>query len=265
MNPRIKTFISYYKPYRSLLFLDIVCSIIVSAIALVLPLCARFITGNILENNSPDALTHIILMALVMLVLIAIQIAANTFVDYQGHMMGTHMESDMRRDLFDHYQKLSFSFYDEQRTGQLMSRITNDLFAISELAHHGPEESLIALLKFFGAFVILLTINVPLTLVIFLLMPLMIIYALYFNRRLNIGLSESRARIGDINAQVEDALAGIKVVQSFTGESIERQKFEYENARFVKTRRDIYRSEAFFYEGMVAFTQLLTMGVTTFS
>ena len=264
MNPRLRTFLSYYKPYRGLLAVDLVCSIIVSATALVLPLCARFITQNILQENTPNALSQIILMGLVMLGLVIIHIACNTFVDYQGHMMGTHMESDMRRDLFDHYQKLSFSFYDNQRTGQLMSRITNDLFAIGELAHHGPEESLIALLKFVGAFVILLSINIPLTLLIFLLMPLMVVYALYFNRRLNLALTESRARIGDINAQVEDALGGIKVVQSFTNEAIEKQKFEYENARFVKTRRDFYRSEAFFYEGMVAFTQLLTMGVIIF-
>lgn len=264
MNPNIKKFLSYYKPHRRLLVVDLICSIIVSVIALVLPLCARYITQNILQENTSDALSQIAVMGLVMLGLVIIYIACNTFVDYQGHMMGTHMESDMRRDLFDHYQKLSFSFYDEQRTGQLMSRITNDLFAIGELAHHGPEESLIALLKFVGAFVILLSINVPLTLVIFLLMPFMAVYALYFNRHLNIALSKSRARIGDINAQVEDTLSGIKVVQSFTNEAIEKEKFAYENRRFVETRRDFYRSETFFYEGMVAFTQFLTMGVIVF-
>lgn len=264
MNPNIKKFLSYYKPHRRLLVVDLICSIVVSVTALVLPLCARYITQNILQENTFDALSQIAVMGLVMLGLVIIHIACNTFVDYQGHMMGTHMESDMRRDLFDHYQKLSFSFYDEQRTGQLMSRITNDLFAIGELAHHGPEELLIALLKFVGAFVILLSINVPLTLAIFLLMPFMVVYALYFNRHLNIALSKSRARIGDINAQVEDTLSGIKVVQSFTNEAIEKEKFAYENRRFVETRRDFYRSETFFYEGMVAFTQFLTMGVIVF-
>lgn len=261
---RSKKFFSYYQPYWGLLVVDLVCAVIVSATALVLPLCARYITQNILQNNAPDALNQIILMGLVMVGLILIQIVCNTFVDYQGHMMGTHMESDMRRDLFDHYQKLSFSFYDEQRTGHLLSRITNDLFAISELAHHGPEESLIALLKLLGAFTILLSINIPLTMAIFLLMPFMAFYALHYNRRLNSALTESRTRIGDINAQVEDMLTGIKVVQSFTNETVEKQKFAYENARFVTTRRDIYRSEAFFYEGMMAFTQVLTMGVIIF-
>lgn len=264
MNPRFKKFLSYYKPYRGLLFLDLICAIIVSAIALVLPLCARYITQNVLQENSPDAITQIVVMGFVMLGLVIIFIVCNTVVDYQGHMMGTHMERDIRRDLFDHYQKLSFSFYDDQRTGQLMSRITNDLFAITELAHHGPEESIIALLKFGGAFVILLTINVGLTLLIFMLLPIMVVYSLYYNRRLNIALSQSRERMGDINAQVEDALSGIKVVKSFTNEDIERKKFAYENQRFVDTRRDFYRSETFFYEGMVLFTQLLTIGVVIF-
>ena len=264
MNARTKKFLSYYKPYRRMLFVDLVCSVTVSITALILPLCARYITQNILQENASDALTKIAVMGLVMLGLIIIHIAGNTFVDYQGHMMGTHMESDMRRDLFDHFQKLPSSFYDEQKTGQLMSRITNDLFAISELAHHGPEESTIALLKFVGAFVILLSINIPLTLAIFLFMPLMAMYALYFNRRLNAALSKSKARIGDINAQVEDTLSGMKVVKSFTNEEIERQKFEIENQRFVESRRDVYISDAFFYEGMVAFTQFLTAGVIVF-
>jgi ATP-binding cassette, subfamily B, bacterial len=264
MNSRSKKFLSYYKPYMGLFLTDIACAFIVSAVTLVLPLCARYITQNVLGDPTPNALPQIYMMGAVMFGLVVIHTVCNTFVDYQGHMMGTLMESDMRNELFEHYQKLSFRFYDEQRTGQLMSRLTHDLFAISELAHHGPEESIIAMLKFVGAFVILITINVKLTLIIFLFLPLMAVYALYFNRRLNAALSQSKERIGDVNAQVEDTLAGIRVVKSFTNEEIEKKKFAYENRRFVDSRREGYRSDAYFYEGMVVFTQLITIAVIIF-
>lgn len=261
MSIRVRKFLSYYKPYRRLLAADIACAVIVSAIALIFPLCARYITQNVLDGATSEALGQIAVMGAVMVGLAAVQTLCNIFVDYQGHMMGTLMESDMRADLFDHYQKLSFSFYDEQRTGQLMSRITHDLMALSELYHHGPEESLIAALKFVGAFVILLTINVELTSILFLSLPFMAAYALHYNRRMNTALARSRERIGDVNAQVEDTLAGIRVVKSFANEDIERAKFAHENRRFVDSRRDGYRSEAYFYGGMMAFTQLITIGV----
>lgn len=261
---RSKKFFSYYKPYLGILTVDMLCAFAVSATALILPLCAKYITENVLENRSPDTLTQITAVGGFMLVLLAIQIACNTFVDYQGHMMGTLMESDMRRDLFEHYQKLSFSFYDDQKTGQLMSRLTNDLLSLSELYHHGPEDLTIALLKFSGAFIVLMTINMPLTLIIFLFLPFMAVYAFHFNRKMNIALMESRERIGDVNAQVEDTLAGIRAVKSFTNEHMEQQKFAYENARFVDSRRKGYRSEAYFYGGMSAFTQLFIIVVVVF-
>jgi ATP-binding cassette, subfamily B, bacterial len=264
LNARYRKFLSYYKPYLGLFIVDVVCALVVAATALILPLCARYITQTILANPTPDAIHQIYAMGAVMLALVVIHMLCNTFVDYQGHMMGTLMESDMRLELFDHYQKLSFGFYDEQKTGQLMSRITHDLFAISELYHHVPEETIIALLKFVGAFVLLLHINVSLTLILFAFMPVMVIYALYFNRLMNAALQKMHERIGNINAQVEDTLAGIRVVKSFTNEPIERQKFAYENQRFVDSRRDGYRSETYFYEGMVAFTQLMTIAVIIF-
>lgn len=261
---RLRIFLSYYKPYMRLLLADLACAFVVSATALALPLCARYITQNILEENAPDALMQIAMMGAVMLGLVIIQTICNTFVDYKGHMMGTMMESDMRRDLFDHYQKLPFSFYDEQRTGQLMSRLTNDLFGLSEFYHHGPEDLSIALMKFTGAFIILMNINAELTLIIFLFLPIMAVYAFHFNRKMRIALSRSRERIGDVNAQVEDTLAGIRVVKSFANEDIEKAKFAHENARFVDSRRDGYRSEAYFYSGMNAFTQLFTLAVIIF-
>lgn len=261
LNSRSKKFLSYYRPYLRLLSADMVCAFILSAITLILPLCTRYITQNILEENSADVLTQIYMMGGVMLVLVVIHTLCNTFVDYQGHMMGAMMESDMRDELFDHYQKLSFSFYDDEKTGQLMSRLTNDLFWLSELYHHGPEDLAISFLKFSGAFLILLTINVSLTLIIFLFLPFMVIYAFYFNKRMNSALRLSKERIGDINAQVEDSLAGIRVVKSFTNEAIEKNKFVHANRRLVDSRRAGYQSEAYFYGGMFASTQLITIAV----
>lgn len=264
MNSRSRKFLSYYKPYLGLLIADMACAFMVSATALALPLCAGYITRNVLEGAAPDTLTRIYAMGALMLALVVVHTVCNMYVDYRGHLMGAVMESDMRHELFDHYQKLSFGFYDEQKTGQLMTRITNDLFWLSELYHHGPEDIVISSLKFFGTFVILLTINVELTVIVFLFMPLMAVYALYFNKRMSIALTRSKERIADINAQVEDTLAGIRVVKSFTNEEIERRKFARENQRFVDSRGDGYKSEAYHYGGLIAFTQLITIAVIVF-
>jgi ATP-binding cassette, subfamily B, bacterial len=264
VNARHKKFLSYYKPYLGLLVADLICACVVSAVTLILPLCARYVTKDVLEGITPGTISQIYTMGAIMLALVIIHTLCNIFVDYQGHMMGTLMENDMRDELFGHYQKLSFSFYDEQQTGQLMTRLTNDLESLSELYHHGPEDLLIASLKFLGTFIILLTINVELTLILFCLLPILLVYSLYTNKRLNRALRTSKDRIGDINAQVEDSLAGIRVVQSFTNENIERQKFAYENQRFVASRRDVYKSEVYFYEPLLAFTQLLTIMVLVF-
>lgn len=256
-HSRLRKFFSYYRPYRGLLIADLACAFIVSAIVLALPLCVRYITVDVLQAGVSDPLPHIFGMGALMLALILIHMLCNTFVDYRGHMMGTLMESDMRNELFTHYQKLSFSFYDDHKTGQLMTRLTNDLEELGEFYHHGPEDILIATLKFFGAFFILLLVNVPLTLILFATMPFVMLYSLHTNKRLNRAMRASRDRIGDINAQVEDTLAGIRVVQSFTNEDVEQQKFERENRRFVESRRAVYHSDMWFYEPLVAFTQLL--------
>ncbi|MBZ0292324.1 MAG: ABC transporter ATP-binding protein/permease [Anaerolineae bacterium] len=264
MNSRIKKFFSYYKPYTGLFLADMACAFLVAAIMLVLPLCARYVTQNVLEQSTPDTLSQIYGMGAVMLALVAVHTLCNLFVDYRGHMMGAMMESDMRNDLFDHYQKLSFSFYDDQRTGQLMSRITNDLLSLSELYHHGPEDLAIGIVTLVGVFIISLTINVELTALVFLFVPIMTIYAFYFNKKMNRAIRTSRERIGDINAQVEDTLSGIRVVKSFTNEAIEKRKFAYENSRFVESRRDDYKSSSYFSGGMIAFTQLITVAVIIF-
>ncbi len=264
MNARSKKFLSYYKPYMGLFLADMACALILSATTLALPLCTRIITKNVLEGITPNALNQIYTMGAVMLALVVVYTACNTFVDYKGHMMGALMESDMRNELFEHYQKLSFRFYDEQKTGQLMTRITNDSFTLSELYHHGPEDIVISCLNFVGAFIILININVKLTLIVFLFLPIMAVHAFYFNRRMRSALRQSKDRIGDINAQVEDTLSGIRVVKSFTNEEIETKKFATENKRFVDSRRDGYKSEAYFYGGLIAFTQLMTIAVIIF-
>ena len=263
-SSRIKKFFSYYKPYWGLFWADMACAFIVSATTLALPLCIRYITKNLLTPDTPDALSQIYAMGAVMLALVVLYTACKTFVDYQGHAMGALMEGNMRNELFDHYQKLSFNFYDEHRTGQLMTRISNDSFDLSELYHHGPEDIVISLLNFMGACIILFSINIKLTLIVLLFLPIMGVYGYYFSRKMRIALRKSKDRIGDINAQVEDTLSGIRVVQSFTNEEIEKKKFSLENNRFVDSRREGYKSEAYFYDGLITLTQLMTIAVVIF-
>lgn len=264
MKPRIKKFLSYYKPYLGLFYADMTCAFMVSAITLILPLCIRYITRNLLEVDTPDAVNQIYMMGGFMLGLVVLYTACHTFIDYQGHMMGALMERDMRNELFEHYQKLSFNFYDEHRTGQLMTRISNDSFDLSELYHHGPEDIAISSLNFIGAFIILISINLKLALITLLFLPIMGLYGFYFSQRMHRALRKSKDRIGDINAQVEDTLSGIRVVKSFTNEKIEKKKFTDENNRFLESRREGYKSEAYFYEGLIAFTQLMTISVVVF-
>lgn len=263
MGTRALKFLSFYRPYLGLLSLDLFCAFIVSAITLVLPLCVRHITQNLLGADA-DPIGDIAIMAALMLALVGAHTLCSLFVDYQGHMMGAMIESDMRRELFAHYQKLSFSFYDEQKTGGLMSRITNDLFAISELAHHGPEDLFLGIVKFFGVFLITLSINPALSLIIIAFLPPMLLFSLHFNRKMNRAMRLSKERVAAVNAQVEDTLAGIRVVQSFANEDLEQAKFDRANARFVESRRLEYKSEGYFYNGMGAFTQLMTVLVVVF-
>lgn len=264
MNSRSKKFLSYYKPYMGMFWADMACAVLASAITLALPLCTRYITKVLLESGRPDALNEIYFMGAVMLALVVLYTACHAFIDYQGHVMGALMEGDMRNELFEHYQKLSFNFYDEHKTGQLMTRITNDSFDLAELYHHGPEDIVISLLNFIGAFIILILIDVPLTLIVLSFLPIMGIYAYYTSEKMRIALRKSNDRIGDINAQVEDTLSGIRVVKSFTNEDIEKKKFAYENKRFVDSRKESYKSEAYFYDGLIFFTQLMTVAVVIF-
>ncbi|MGM7723035.1 ABC transporter ATP-binding protein [Metabacillus sp. Hm71] len=264
MNTKFKKFLSYYKPYLRLFSAVLTCTFIVSAISLSYPLLTRYITKDVLEGNIANALTEIYLIGALMILLVMIQNLCNFFSDYQGHKLGAMMESDMRNELFDHFQKLSFRFYDKQKTGQLMSRITNDLLLLSELYHHGPEDYLRYLVKFVGAFVILIMINVKLTLAVFMFLPPMAFFALFLNKRINAAIKRNKARIADINSQVEDSLSGIRVVKSFANEEIEKDKFAFENNRFLESRKSTYRNEAYLYNGMETFIQLITVTVIVF-
>ena len=264
MSSRMKKFFSYYRPYLGLFLSVMICAFFVAGVTLLFPLLTRYITKTVLEGGLPNALSEIYRTGALMLLLILIHTVCNYYVDYRGHAMGAMMESDMRRELFDHYQKLSFRFYDDQRTGQLMSRITNDLFSLAELYHHGPEDYLIYSVKFIGAFIVLININVPLTVAVFLFLPVLAIFSLYFTKRLNVAFRTSKERIGDVNAQVEDTLAGIRVVKSFTNEATEKEKFAVQNDRFLESRKDIYRNEAFIWQGVDVITKLITLTVVAY-
>jgi ATP-binding cassette subfamily B protein len=264
MSSRTKKFFSYYKPYLGLFLSIMLCACLVAGITLLFPLLTRYITRTVLEEGVSDALGEIYRVGGLMALLIVLHTILNFYVDYRGHAMGAMMESDMRRELFDHYQKLSFRFYDDQRTGQLMSRLTNDLLSLAEFYHHAPEDYLIYTVKFVGAFIVLFSINAQLTLAVFLFLPIMAIFSLYFMKKLSVAFIRSRERIADVNAQVEDTLAGIRVVKSFTNEEIERKKFAYENNRFLESRKNIYLNESLLWQGMDAMIRLITVTVVVY-
>jgi ATP-binding cassette subfamily B protein len=264
VNPRVLKFFSYYLPYKRLFIADMLCALVAVMTALALPVIARHITQVVLAQPGPEELSLVFALGMVMLGLVGLQAVCGWVVDYHGHRMGALMERDLRAELFAHYQKLSFRFYDDQQTGQLMSRLGTDSLTVSELFHHGPEDSVIALLKFVGAFVILSAINLPLTALVFVFLPVVGAYAYVFFRRMVAATRRSYERIGDINAQVEDTLAGIRVVQSFANETHEAHKFAHRNERFVESRREGYLSEAFFSAGLTASTQVVSIAVILF-
>ena len=259
---RARRFISYYRPHLPLLMADLLCAVSVAATAVAMPLIANHIVNRLPElAKAPDALQQILSLGAIMLGVFLVQALATYFVDYQGHAMGARIEAQVRRELFEHCQKLSFSFYDRQRTGQLMSRISNDSLWLGELFHHGPEDLAISVLKFAGAMMVLTLIDPVIALAIALLIPFAVAYALHFNGHMNAALRTSKERIAGINERVEDALGGIRVVQSFVNESDELRRFERENRRFLDSRKSGYRSEALLWVGMDGFSQLVTIMV----
>ncbi|MDR1970551.1 MAG: ABC transporter ATP-binding protein/permease [Treponema sp.] len=259
-GPRIKKFFSFYKPYRLLFIADITCAFIVMVISLFLPLFVRYITNSVISGSFSDVLGELILpAALIMLCLILIETAAALFYDYRGHQMGAMIERDMRDELFSHYQKLPFSFFDREKTGSLMSRLINDLLNLAELYHHGPEDLIIYGLRFMGALMVLTRINAGLTLAVLAFLPLMLGYSLLFQNKIRAAYKRYHEKIGDLGASLEDSLAGIRVVKSFAAEDMEEEKFRRVNEDFYRTRADIYRQEAYYFTGLEHFFGPLIM------
>ncbi len=256
-----KKLAAYYKPYRGVFFADMFFAFLGAAVSLVLPLIIRYITGEVVYEEHSVMLRHIIMLAAVMLALVAVEFYSNYFIAYYGHMMGAKIEFSMRNEIFSHYQKLSFSFYDNQKVGQLMSRVTNDLFEITELLHHGPEDVVISIIKLIGSFVILVSVNAKLALAAFAVIPFMFVYAYIFNKRMKRAFKRNRARIADINSNIEDNLSGIRVVKSFANENAEMEKFHEGNRNFLYSKNDSYKCMGLYHGGLNSFITLITIVV----
>lgn len=256
---KLKLLARYYKPYKGLFIADLFFAILGAAVTLVIPLLVRYIMNTIGNMPVSEAKSAILTIGAGMLGLILVQLGSRYFITYYGHMMGAYIEHDMRNEIFSHYQKLSFTFYDNQKVGHLLSRITSDLFDISELLHHGPEDIIISVIKLVGAFLILVNVNWKMAAISFSIVIVMLFYALIFNKRMKYAFKESRARIADINSQIEDSLSGIRVVKSFGNEKREMEKFAKGNERFVAAKRLTYRYMAGYHAGMDSFTTLITV------
>lgn len=256
-----KSIFAYYKPYLGLFWSDMFFAILGAGITLAIPLIVRYITNDVVYLPGDEALSLILRLGLVMLFLVAVEAFCNYFIAYFGHMMGAKIEHDMRNEIFGHYQRLSFHFFDNQKVGQLLSRVTNDLFDISELLHHGPEDVVISLMKFVGSFIILFAINPILTLITFAFIPLIGVYAFVLNKKMKVAYKRNRARIADINGQIEDSLSGIRAVKSFGNEEIEMKKFRRGNERFVDSKRTSYWYMGWYNSGLGALTTLVTIVV----
>ena len=256
---KLKLLARYYKPYKGLFLADLFFAILGAAVTLVIPLLVRYIMNTIGNMPISEAKSAILTIGVGMLGLILVQLGSRYFITYYGHMMGAYIEHDMRNEIFSHYQKLSFTFYDNQKVGHLLSRITSDLFDISELLHHGPEDIIISVIKLVGAFIILVNVNGKMAAISFSIVIVMLFYALIFNRRMKHAFKENRARIADINSQIEDSLSGIRVVKSFGNEKREMEKFAKGNERFVAAKRLTYRYMAGYHAGMDSFTTLITV------
>ena len=260
MENEKKKLSAYYKPYKGLFLADMMFAMIGAAITLVIPLMVRYITGTVVQLPIEEASSTIIRLGIFMVLLVIVEGYCNYFIGYYGHVMGAKIEHDMRNEIFGHYQKLSFAFFDNQKVGHLLSRITSDLFDITELLHHGPEDVVISAIKLLGAFIILLMINAKLAFVAIGFVVIMLLYAVAMNGRMRGAFRENRARIADINSQIEDSLSGIRVVKSFSNEKTEMDKFEEGNSRFVDSKKKSYRYMGTYNSGMGVFSTLITVG-----
>lgn len=262
----LKSFIRYYKPYRAVFFIDLICAMVISLIDLAYPQILRTLTGTLFTQPGAVILKALMPIGIGLFLMYVVQSACKYYVSYQGHMMGANMERDMRAELFDHYQRLSFSYYDQNNSGQMMSKLVSDLFDISEFAHHGPENLFISVVKIVGSFVFLFLINWRLAIPLIVLVVLMFAFSLRQNRRMQETFLDNRRKIGDVNASLQDTLSGIRVVQSFANENIERHKFHQSNHAFLTSKQANYRcmggfmSSNLFFQGMMYLVTLVFGG-----
>ena len=262
----IKKFIHYYGPYKAVFFIDLICAAVISLVDLAYPQILRTMTKTLFTQDKDIILHALPVIAASLFVMYIVQSLCKYYVTYQGHMMGAKMERDMRRELFDHYQELSFSYYSRNNSGQMMSKLVSDLFDISEFAHHGPENLFISLVKIVGAFIFLVVINKKLALPLILLVIVMFVFSFRQNAKMQETFMENRRKIGDVNASLQDTLSGIRVVQSFANEDIERAKFKKSNEAFLVSKRDNYHcmgsfmSSNLFFQGMMYLVTLVYGG-----
>ena len=247
----------YYKPYRWLFFTDLVCASVVSLVDITFPQILYFLTHGVFTRSAAEIIQILGIVAAGMIVMYGIRYGCQYYITTWGHIMGARMESDMRQDLFDHYQRLSFSYYDRNNTGEMMSKLVSDLFDISELAHHGPENLFICTLKIIGSFALLLFLNVKMTLLLFMVTLAMVLFSIYKNRKMKAVFMDNRKKIAGVNSQVQDSLSGIRVVKSFANEDLEREKFCDSNLQFLDSKVDSYRIMGSFQAGNGLFQGLL--------
>ena len=261
MRQNLKKMISYYKPYLHIFWADMFFATLSAGVALVIPLVVRYVTSTLIYCEADVILHQMVYIAIGLFVLLAVDCYSRFFIGNYGHVMGAKMEYDMRQEIFEHMQKLSFSFYDDAKVGQLMSRITSDLFDITELLHHGPENIILSVLKIVGAFVILMNINGWLVLAAFIVLPFMFAFAFLLNKKMRGAFKRNREKIAEINAQIEDNLSGIRVVKSFANEDIEAEKFKIGNDGFLAAKKNSYHYMGCFQAGVGVFTTLIQVNV----
>ena len=260
----LKKFIKYYKPYKAVFFIDLLCATIISAIDLAFPQLLRTLTKTLFAGAPGKIISALIPITIGLLVAYIIQTACRYYVTYAGHMMGARMERDMRKELFDQYEKLSFSYYDQNNSGQMMSKLVSDLFDISELAHHGPENLFISLIKIIGSFIFLFMINRMLAVPMLILVVFMLVFSYGQNKKMQETFMDNRRKIGDINSSLQDTLAGIRVVQSFANERIEQEKFNRSNENFLISKDANYRCMGSFMSGNAFFQGMMYLVTLVF-
>lgn len=253
----MRKFIRYYRPYRKIFILDMICALLISVIDLAFPQVLNYLNKTLYLDTKEAILNSLGLLLIGLFIMYGVRALCRYYVSGQGHIMGARMESDMRQDLFNHYEKLSFSYYDRNNTGEMMSKLVSDLFDISEFAHHGPENLFISLIKIIGSFVLLSFIHIPLTLILLCVTMIMLVFSYHQNKRMQETFTDNRRKIAGVNARLQDSLAGIRVVKSFANEDLEREKFYQSNVRFLKSKENNYKIMGIFYGGNKFFEGLL--------